>query len=146
VDGGNGRKPFAEIQHFIRVKRTDHKGYFSVLYPHRPDEPVPAFTAWAGGAGTTAVIGSETHTVVCAEQPGSFNDNGVACVGQRALVRQGNNRLLLALLAGRRIEAAGYSLEATGPAAVTVAGNQLSGEGSCSRTRPLRRGTDSGRQ
>ncbi len=128
----NGAKKFEETQRFIRIKRSDHGGYTAVLYPFKPGEPVPTFAAWAGGAGASAVIAGEKHTVVCAEQPGTFNDAGVACDGQRALVREGKGRLVLALLQGTRLSAGGYSLTGAAPVAVTIADGKISGEANLS--------------
>lgn len=124
----NGKKPFEEVQHFIRLKRADHGGYLAVLFPFKPGEAVPTFVPWAGGAGTTAAVADEKHTVVCADQPGSYQDAGVACDGQRALVRESKAQLVLALLSGTRLTAGGYSVTAPGPVALTVAGGKLSGE------------------
>ncbi len=120
--------PFEETQHFMRLKRTDHGGYFAVLYAHRPEEAVPAFTPWGGGAGTTATIGGEKHVVVCAPAAGTYTEGGVTLEGQRALVRQGAGRTLLALLQGRRLAAGGYELAAPGPVQVVAQGNEITGE------------------
>ncbi len=117
-----------ETQHFIRVKRTDHQGYFAVLYPHRVGEPAPNFTPWAGGAGVTATINGEKQIAVCAAQPGQYAEGEVAMEGQRALVREGPGRLVLALLSGTMVKAQGYELRSPGPAAVTVEGAQITGE------------------
>jgi hypothetical protein len=124
----NGNKPFEEIQHFIRLKRTDHRGYFTVLYPHRPDEAPPAFTPWANGAGVTAVVQGERHVVVCADAPGKFAGNGITVEGQRAVVRDGNGRTVLALLQGTLLKAGGHALAADGPAAVTITRDGITGE------------------
>lgn len=124
----NGKKPFEEVQRYLRVKRTDHNGYFAVLYPYKPGEEVPTFSGWDNGAGVQATIGDERHTVVCAERPGTFKDGGVAFEGQRAMVRQGKDRLVLALLTGQSLQAGGYGLRGPGPTAVTVAGGKVVGE------------------
>ncbi len=120
--------PFEETQHFMRVKRADHQGYFAVLYAHRPEEPAPAFTPWGGGAGTTATIGDEKHVVICAPQPGTYAADGITLEGQRALVRQSATRTILALLQGQRLAAAGYELAAPGPVQVTIQGQEITGE------------------
>jgi hypothetical protein len=123
----NGNKPFEEVQHYLRMKRTDHKGYFTVLFPHLPNEAPPVFTAWAGGAGATAVLNGERHVVICAEKPGKYDANGIALDGQRALIRDGNGQTLLALLAGTSLKAGGHAITAPGPVAVTF-GKTISGE------------------
>jgi hypothetical protein len=124
----NPGKKFEETQYFIRAKRTDHKGYFTVLYPHRPNEAVPAFTPWANGAGVTATVNGEQHTVICAEQPGKYSGNGIAFDGQRAVVREKDGRLVLALLQGRSLEAKGYSIAANGPATLIIENGSITGE------------------
>lgn len=135
----NGAKPFAEVQHFIRMKRSDHKGYFAVIYPHRPNETAPAFTAWAGGAGVTAEVAGERHVVVCAERAARYQGGGVTVDGQRAVVRIGKERTVLALLQGTSVSAAGCTLAAEGPAAVTVgAGGGMTGEANLSVAGDLR--------
>ncbi|MHB9024154.1 MAG: hypothetical protein ACYC7E_08255 [Armatimonadota bacterium] len=124
---GKGTK-FEEIQRFIRVKRTDHQGYFAVLYPHRPTEAVPVFTPWGSGAGITAMVNGEQHIAVCAPQPGQYSQGGVSVDGQRALVRSKEGFLLLALLQGTRVQANGYELRSAGSAAVTIEGAKITGE------------------
>ena len=117
-----------EVQHFVRAKRTDHKGYFAVLYPHRAGEVAPAFTAWAGGAGVSATINGEKQIAICAEQAGQYSDGDVSVDGQRALVRDDNGRLVLALLSGTRLQAFGYELCTPGPASIAIEGAQITGE------------------
>jgi hypothetical protein len=124
----NGNKPYEEIQQYIRIKRTDHQGYFAVIYPHRPAEAAPEFTAWADGAGVSAEVAGERHIVVCAEKSARYQDGRVTVDGQRAVVRLGKGRTVLALLAGASVSAAGYTLAASGPAAVTVAATGIAGE------------------
>ncbi|MHB9023577.1 MAG: hypothetical protein ACYC7E_05300 [Armatimonadota bacterium] len=124
----NPGKKFEEVQHYIRLKRNDHGGYFAVIYPHRPNEVAPTFTPWARGAGVTAVVGGERQVVICAPQPGDYVDGDIRFSGQRALVRQSAGRLVLALLAGTHLEALGHELRAPGPVAVTIAGKTLTGE------------------
>ncbi|MHB9130711.1 MAG: hypothetical protein ACYDBB_06435 [Armatimonadota bacterium] len=119
---------FEEIQRFIRVKRTDHQGYFAVLYPHRPNEAVPVFTPWANGAGVSATVNGEQHVAICADQPGQYGEGDIRLTGQRALVRDGNGQLVIALLAGTRLQAKGYDLQSPGPSAVTIKGAQITGE------------------
>ena len=123
-----GKVPFEETQYFLRLKRTDHQGYFAVLYPHRPEEPAPAFTPWGNGVGVTATIGGEKHVVICATQPGKFSADGITLEGQRALVRQSAARTILALLQGKRLSAAGYELAAPGPVEITVQGKEITGQ------------------
>ncbi|OPZ86126.1 MAG: hypothetical protein BWY76_01090 [bacterium ADurb.Bin429] len=124
----NGNKKFEEVQHFVRMKRTDHKGYFTVLFPHLPDETPPVFTPWANGAGATAVLNGERHVVICADTPGRYDGNGITFDGQRALVRDGNGKTLLALLAGTALKAGGYGIAAPGPLALTVTKTGITGE------------------
>jgi hypothetical protein len=123
-----GKVPFEETQCFLRLKRTDHEGYFAVLYPHRPEEPAPVFTAWGGGVGVTATVGGEKHVVICAPQAGKYAGEGITLEGQRALVRQGAERTILALLQGTRLAAAGYDLAAPGPVEITAQGKEIAGE------------------
>lgn len=124
----NGDKPYAEVQQYIRLKRTDHQGYFAVIYPHRPNEAVPAFVAWAGGAGVTAEVAGERHVVLCAAQPGRYQDGAVSVDGQRAVVRFGKERTVLVLLDAAAIAAAGYTLAASGPVAVTIGADGITAE------------------
>jgi hypothetical protein len=119
---------FEEIQHFVRLKRTDDKGYFAVLYPHRAGEAPPVFAPWGGGAGVTAAIDGELHTAICAEHPGQFAEGDIALDGQRAVVRRADGRLVLALLSGTRLRAYEHELAASGPAAVTVEDDSVDGE------------------
>jgi hypothetical protein len=99
-----------------------------VLYPYRAGETAPAFVAWGGGAGVTATVAGEKQTAICAAEPGSFSEGGVAFDGQRALVREGNGRLVLALLAGKRLEAGGCTVRADGPVSITLADGRVGGE------------------
>jgi hypothetical protein len=124
----NGTKPWEEVQHYFRVKRTDHQGYFAVLYPHRPNEAVPVFTPWGNGAGVRATVNGEEHIAVCTLQPGQYAGNGVAVDGQRAVVRRTNGRMVLALLQGTRLAADGIELRSPGPAAITLADKAITGE------------------
>ncbi|MHB9132993.1 MAG: hypothetical protein ACYDBB_18150 [Armatimonadota bacterium] len=126
----NPGKKYQETQHFIRVKRTDHQGYFAVIYPHRLNEATPAFTAWGKGAGVTAIVGDEKHVAICADKPGVYSDGGITLDGQRAVVRTGGNRLVMVLLAGKRLQAGEYEVSAPGPVAVTVEKTGISGEAS----------------
>ena len=119
---------FEEVQHYIRLKRTDRGGYLAVLYPHRPGEVVPEFKPWADGAGVTAGVGGETHTAICASEPGTFTSNGITLEGQRALVRQAGDRRVLALLSGSSLTAGEFGLSGAAPVAVTVEGDRVTGE------------------
>jgi hypothetical protein len=133
----NPGKPFEEVQHFARIKRSDHGGYFVVIFPHRPNEPAPAFTAWGGGAGTSALVNGERHVVVCAEAPGTYSGNGITLQGQRAVVRDGNGKTVLALLQGTSLKAGNITLTASGPVALTVSRDGISGEANLPAAGPV---------
>jgi len=115
---------FKEYQKFIRLEQPAGKGFFAVLYPHKGAEARPVFNAWGGGAGVSAHIAGVQHVAVMAEKPGRYAEGDVVLVGQRAVVREGADEVVLALLRGSRLRCGEFALSGAAPCELTVRGDR----------------------
>jgi len=127
----NGKRVFEERQICARIPQPAGQGYFAVLYPRKHEgEPVPAYAAWADGAGAKLTLPEEMHYVLLASAPVQVKDGDVAADAAVALVKRSKDRVTLTLIQGQSIRAGECELAATQPATVEVVGKVASGTAS----------------
>jgi hypothetical protein len=125
--------PFAEQQHGIRAtKHLSKEDFLAVLHPRKQGQEAARTTTLAEGNAIRIEHSEGTDYVLLAPRTAAdVRDGEVNLQGQVALVRSGpGGRLTLAVLQGDPAEASAgdWSLKSTAPVALTIHGQQVTGE------------------
>jgi len=107
-------------QRLYQVQLPGSGQFAAVLYPRLHDDPAPAITPWAGGAGAKLTLPGQTHYVLMADQPKSVAEDGITIGGRAALVRIKADVTTLDLLSGTSVGTKDLVLSVTGDGATSV--------------------------
>ncbi len=117
-----------EKQLCLRVSQPGGQPFLTLLYPRRPTEPLPAFTAVAGGNGVRLVSPGPDQTVdhvfLSPERLG-YSAGGINFEGTVGYVRTSAEGALAVLLAGGKATVQGTTLEAPRPAQMRITEQQV---------------------
>lgn len=116
----NANQPWREKLTNLRGRQKPGCPFLAVLYPRKNDETAPEFTRVADGAGVAIYHSRGMDHVLLAREPLTWREGDRCLNGAAGIIREEGATLSLVLLAPGTISAAGYALEAAGPAGLTV--------------------------
>jgi hypothetical protein len=118
-----------EKQLCVRVTEQESKPFLTLLYPRRPEEPMPVFTALAEGNGvkitTPDIAGSPIDYAFLAVDVVNYHDEQVTFAAPSGYVRLTGNHARLVLNAGGSAGAQGITLTATQAVSLEIGPDSL---------------------
>jgi hypothetical protein len=116
------KRPFEERQKLLRILGQPGGGGFAILvYPRKPDEPRPEFTALPNIPGVKVTLPNQVHWVIASRKEVTLQEKGFTFVGTVAVIKQfSDGRGSVSLLAGGRFESGKRVLQSPGPAHLTI--------------------------
>jgi hypothetical protein len=116
------KRPFEERQKLLRVLGQPGGGGFCVVvYPRKPNEPKPEFSALPNIPGVKVTLPGQTHWVIASRKEVTFQEKPFTFSGTVAVIKQfGDGLSSVSLLSKGRFQSAKRSLQSPGPAYFTV--------------------------
>lgn len=114
-----------EKQLCIRITEPNGKPVFALLYPHRPDEPTPAFTTLANGNGVKIQLDQTIDYAFLAPAGVTYTAKGISFQGTAGCLRTTATGGQLTLSQAGKATVNGVTLQAEKAASLTIAGKQL---------------------
>ncbi len=111
-----------EKQLCLRVIQPDGKPFLTLLYPRRPDEPMPAFATIANGDGVKITLPTSKDYAFLATKPVTFTEGNISFTGTAGYLRTSATGAQVVLSAAGTAKMNGLTLQSEGAASLTQAG------------------------
>jgi len=115
-----------EKQLCLRITQSDGKPFLNLLYPRRPDEPLPTFATIADGNGVkiTQPNGTVDYAFLAPKEV-TFTDGTISFTGTAGYLRQRKDRLQIVLSAAGTVTVKGLTFTTHNAASLHSEGDQV---------------------